>query len=83
LNKITGLSQERRKEGPTFDAESSADSPYNNRQCHNNFISVPDRDASGIDEHLKYNYNCSKDIHAKDNQQRSSGRRNEKKALGN
>lgn len=39
---------------------------------------------AGINEHLNSNYitrNCSKDTHAKDNQQRGSGRRYVEKSL--
>ena len=39
-------------EGLTLDVERSADPPYCDRQCHNNPISVPDSNASNINEHL-------------------------------
>jgi hypothetical protein len=64
--------------------EYSADYPYGNRQYYNDFISVPNRNASGISELMNPDYhygNCGKDIHAKDNQQRSSSRRNVEKSL--
>jgi hypothetical protein len=34
----------------TSDVERSADRPYSNRQHHNNLISVPDRNANGINK---------------------------------
>jgi len=84
LNEIPGF-YSKGEEGLTIDVESSADSPYSNRQCRtNNFISVPNRNASGINERLNLNYhsgNCSKDILAKDKQERSSGRRHVKQSL--
>ena len=39
--------------GLTLDVEPNADSPYNDRQRHNNLISVPNCNASGINERLK------------------------------
>jgi hypothetical protein len=67
----------------TADVERSADSPYGNRQCRNKFISVPNCNASGIDEYLNSNYHYGglQYIRAKDNQERSSSRRRIEKRL--
>ncbi len=42
------------EKGLTTDVEPSVDYPYGNRQHHNNLISVPDRNAGGINEHLVF-----------------------------
>ena len=43
--------QEREKE-LTAEMKCDAGPPHNERQCHNNFISVPNRKARGINEQL-------------------------------
>jgi len=40
------------REGLTAEMESNAGPPHNDRQRHNNLIFVPNRNASGINEHL-------------------------------
>ena len=36
----------------TVEMESNAGPPHNDRQCYNNLISLPNRNASDRDEHL-------------------------------
>jgi hypothetical protein len=38
--------------GLTLEVERNADPPYSDRQRHNNLISFPNRDTSGVNEHL-------------------------------
>ena len=38
--------------GLTLEVGRNADSPYSDRQRHNDLISVPNRNASGVNEHL-------------------------------
>jgi hypothetical protein len=40
------------RKGLTVEMDSNGGPPHNDRQRHNNLISVPNRNASGIDEHL-------------------------------
>ena len=42
--------------GLTLEVESNGHPPYHDRQRHNDLISVPNRDASGINERLIAEY---------------------------
>jgi hypothetical protein len=50
LYKIPGLLQKGVKKGRTLEVERNGGQPYGDHQHPNNYISVPNRNARGIDE---------------------------------
>lgn len=56
----------------TMQVESDAGPPHNNRQRHNSLVSVPDRNANGINQHLipemSLNEAMAEHVRAKNNQ---------------
>ena len=65
-----------------MEVESNARHPYNQSQCHNSLISVPNCNANSINKHLSTKIvNVDENVRAENNQQRRSGRRGTEKNL--